>query len=79
MTHTLTQIVKGNIANLSHIRGGVAYYSIKVEDSLYQLDIDVTTEEWKTTDLYPTYGAITLMRWIRKAIELDNGSFNQIG
>jgi len=76
MKHNLKQIVTGNIAVLSYVCAGVIYYNIDVEDVTYQLGIDSTDEEWKTTYLYPTFKAITLMRWIRKAIE--NGSLIQI-
>ena len=69
--HTLKEIVTGNQANLSYICEGKAYYRITVEESEYQLEIDSTDDEWKSTYLYPTFKAITLMRWIRKYMNSD--------
>ena len=76
MNHTITKIVKGTDALLTHICAGKVYYEIHVEDSTYQLEIDSMEDEWKTTYLYPRFKAITLMRWIRKGIE--NETFIQI-
>jgi hypothetical protein len=69
MKHTLKQIVTGTTANLTHVCAGKVYYQIDVENSSYQLEIDSTEDEWKTTYLTPSFKAITLMRWIRKGIE----------
>ncbi|HPI82452.1 MAG TPA: hypothetical protein PK122_04455 [Candidatus Paceibacterota bacterium] len=76
MKHTLKEIVSGTTAKLSYICAGMVYYDIAVGDSVYQLGIDSTDEEWKTTYLYPEFKAITLMRWIRKSI--DKGTLIQI-
>lgn len=75
--HTLTQIVKGTTAKMSHVVNGVVYYHIKVEDTYYELQID-TLDEKENKDIYftPSFKAITLMRWIRKAME--TGKFVQI-
>jgi len=72
LKHTLKQIVTGNTkANLTHVSKGILYYRIDVEDSSYQLEIDSMNEEWGNTYIYTEYKAITLMRWIRKAIEAE--------
>jgi len=76
MKHTLKEIVKGTEAHMSHVCDGKVYYAIVVENSVYRLEIDSTEDEWKTTFLYPTFKAITLMRWIRKGME--NEKFIQI-
>ena len=68
--HTLKEIIKGT-ADLSYVAAGILYFNIKIEDSIYQLGIDTMSDENKTTYWYTKYKAITLMRWIRKAIE-DN-------
>ena len=78
MKHTLKEIVKDNDAYLTHICAGKVYYVIHVDDSSYQLEIDTTNDEWKTTFLYPRFKAITLMRWIRKAIENKDETLIQI-
>ena len=72
LKHTLKQIVgNDNLAKLIYICYGVVYYQIDVEDSSYLLGIDSMEDEWTTTYLYPEFKAITLMRWIRKAIETE--------
>ena len=72
LRHTLKQIVEnGNMAKLTHICAGIAYYQINVGDSSYQLALNSMEDEWKTTYIYPVFKAITLMRWIRKAIATE--------
>lgn len=75
----LITIVKGTKAKMSHVCNGKAYFTIKSESHLYQLEINTNDLEWKTTYLYPEYKAITLMRWIREGIEKNDGSFVLIG
>jgi len=77
LKHSLKQIVSnGNLAQVSHICEGIAYYTIRVGSSEYQLMIDSNDGEWKATFLWPEFKAITLMRWIRKSI--DNGTLIQL-
>jgi len=71
----LKEIVKGNLATLMHVCEGKVYYQIKTKNHLYQLEINSCEEEWKTIYLVPEFKSITLMRWIRKGIELNDGSF----
>ena len=72
LRHTLKQIVeKGNMAVMTHVCVGIVYYQINVGDSAYQLALNSMEDEWKTTYIYPEFKAITLMRWIRKAIETE--------
>jgi hypothetical protein len=75
--HTLTEIVNGTTAKLSHICNGWVYYHIKVDDTYYELQID-TLDEKENKDIYftPTFKSITLMRWIRKG--MITGKFIQI-
>lgn len=76
--NTITEIVKGTYAKIQYICNGLAYYNIVVEDSIYQIIIDSTTDEWAKTHLELEYKAIILMRWIRKGIAADDGSFIQL-
>jgi len=82
LAHTIKEIVKNSEAVLSYVCEGKVYYEIHVlsttekPSGTYQLEIDSTTDEWKATYLYPTFKAITLMRWIRKGFE--NGKLIQI-
>lgn len=72
LKHSLKQIVSdGNMAKISHVCEGIAYYTIDVGDSSYQLMLDSMSDEWKATFMYPEFKAITLMRWIRKAIDTE--------
>ncbi len=71
----LVEIVNGTMAKLSHICNGKAYFQIETKEYLYQLEINLMNDEWKDVYVYSTYKAITLMRWIRKGIETNDGSF----
>jgi len=71
----LTTIVKGTMANLVHVCNGKVIYQIRTGNHLYQLEINSTEQEWETTYLTPSFKAITLMRWIRKGIEYNDGTF----
>lgn len=73
---TLKEIVgNNNMAVLTHICNGKAYYKIDTNNHSYQLEINCGDDEWKDVFILPTYKAITLMRWIRKAIETNSDKF----
>jgi len=67
----LKQIVmNNNLASFSHAIAGVLYYEVKTSDAIYQFPIDCTNaEDVGTATFNSTIKAITLMRYIRKAIE----------
>ena len=68
MNHELKAIVSsGNKASFSHYRDGNFFYVVKVHDKTYSFPIPI--EDAKGTTLFAEFKAITLMRWIRKAIE----------
>jgi len=71
----LTSIVKGTMAHMVHVCNGKVVYQIETGNHLYQLEIDSTLQEWETTYLLPSFRAITLMRWIRKGLECEDGTF----
>jgi hypothetical protein len=71
----LTTIVKGTMANLVHVCNGKVIYQIQTENHLYQLEVDSTLQEWETTYLEPSFKSIILMRWIRKGLESNDGTF----
>lgn len=71
----LTSIVKGTMANLVHVINGKVIYQIQTRNHLYQLEVDSTQQEWEYTYMAPSYKAITLMRWIRKGLESNDGTF----
>jgi hypothetical protein len=71
----LTRIVKGTTAHLVHVCNGKVIYQIPAGEHLYQLEIDSTEKEWETTYLTPSFKSITLMRWIRKGLEQQDGTF----
>ena len=83
ITHTLKEIVKENVANITHVCEGKVYYEIQVpttdferDNSIYQLEINSNSDEWKATNMFADEKAITLMRWIRKG--LKDGTFVQV-
>lgn len=71
----LTNIVKGTMANLVHVCNGRVIYQISSGDHLYQLEINSNEKEWESTYLTPSFKSITLMRWIRKGLEQNDGTF----
>ena len=72
---TIKTIVNGTEATLSHVCNGKACFKIMTAEHSYQLEIDLMNSEWKDVYVYSVYKAITLMRWIRKGIDSDDGSF----
>ena len=71
----LTSIVKGTTAHLVHVCNVKVVYQIQTREHLYLLEIDSTEQEWETTYLTPSFKSITLMRWIRKGLENNDGTF----
>ena len=68
MSQDLKAIVgNNNKAVFSHYRDGNFFYVVKVQNETYSFPIPV--EDAKGTTLFAEFKAITLMRWIRKAIE----------
>jgi hypothetical protein len=72
---TLVEIIKGNRAVMSHVCNGKAYFIIETTNNKYQLELDSTDGDWKTTHMQTEYAAITLMRWIRRGIDENDGTF----
>jgi hypothetical protein len=68
MSHDLKTVVRdGNKAKFSHYRDGKFLYLVMVQDQTYNVPIPI--EDAKETTLFAEFKAITLMRWIGKAIE----------
>jgi len=69
----LKTIVKGTKATFSHAICGVLYYVVEVGDDKYQFPVDMNNrDDVGTTTFVAEYKAITLMRYIRKAIDNEN-------
>jgi hypothetical protein len=66
MSVTITNLVKGQLARLDYICNGIAYFNIS---ETYQFPINLNDSEWKDVYIRTEYKSITLMRWIRKAME----------
>jgi len=64
---TIKEIVKDNIAEFSFYRQNHLYYKIKIEGDWYEFPIDI--EDLGTASLDSPMRAISLMRYIRMAIE----------
>lgn len=68
----LKEIVKDNTAKFSHAIAGVLYYVVETSNGKYQFPIDMNDrDDVGTTTFVDEYKAITLMRYIRKAMEKD--------
>jgi len=68
VSHDLKTIVRdGNKAMFSHYRDGNFFYVVKVRDQAYSFPIPI--DDAKGSTFFAEFKAITLMRWIRKAIE----------
>jgi hypothetical protein len=68
MSHDLKTIVSdGNKAKFSHYRDGNFFFVVKIQEKSYSFPIPI--EDAKGTTFFAEFKAITLMRWIRKAIE----------
>jgi hypothetical protein len=64
----LKTIVEGNNkARFSHFRDGNFFYVVEVEGKKYSFPISL--EEAKGATMLAEFKAITLMRWIRKALD----------
>jgi hypothetical protein len=68
MSHDLKAIVgSNNKAIFSRYRDGNFFYLVLVQGQTYSFPIPI--EDAKGTTLFAEFKAITLMRWIRKAID----------
>ena len=66
MTPSVKQIVKNNIARFSFYRSGNIFYTIEVDGQTYQFPVSL--EDIGGATLTAEFKAITLMRYIRKAV-----------
>jgi len=79
MKHSIKEIVKDNTAILEYSQSGKLYYSVEVADSTYSVTatkytfpVDVTNSDDVGDSRFElTHKAITLMRYIRKAIKSE--------
>ena len=71
MTPSIKQIVKDNVARFSFYRTGNVFYTVDVEGQKYQFPVSL--EDIGGATLTAEFKAITLMRYIRKA--LVDGTF----
>ncbi len=63
----IKDIVKNNVARFSFYRAGNAFYEVEVDGTKYKFPVSL--EDLGTATLLAEHKAITLMRYIRKAIE----------
>lgn len=64
------------MAYISHVCEGKVYFTIEVEKTMYQLELDSMDADWKGQHIGVEYKAITLMRWVRKG--MANGNLIQL-
>lgn len=62
-------VVKNNLATFSFLRAGNAFYNVVVDGVTYMFPVSL--EDIGGASLFATMKAITLMRYIRKAIEQE--------
>ena len=68
--NTITEIVKGNTAKYLFCEASCLVYEVKVKDLTYEFSIDMSDrKEIGNAVFNRTHKAITLMRYIRKAIK----------
>jgi hypothetical protein len=63
----IKDIVKNNVARFSFYRAGNAFYEVEVGGRKYKFPVSI--EDLGTATLLAEHKAITLMRYIRKALE----------
>jgi hypothetical protein len=63
----IKKIVKGNTARFSFYRAGYAFYEVEVDGMRYKFPVSL--EDLGTATLLAEHKAITLMRYIHKALE----------
>jgi hypothetical protein len=63
----IKEIVKGRMARFSFYRAGNAFYEVDVDGTRYKFPVSL--EDLGTATLLAEHKAITLMRYIRKALE----------
>lgn len=64
---TIKDIVKDNVARFWFYRAGYAFYEVNVDGTRYKFSVSL--EDLGTATLLAEHKAITLMRYIRKALE----------
>lgn len=70
---TLKEAVTNSTAKFSHAIAGVLYYNLFVNDETYQFSIDMNDkDDVGTATFVNEYRGITLMRYIRKAIDSES-------
>ena len=67
LTVNIKNIVKNNTAKFSFYRAGHMYYEVIVDGQAYRFPVSL--EDLGTATLLVEHKAITLMRYIRKALE----------
>jgi hypothetical protein len=69
---TLKEAITNTVAKFDHAIAGVLYYNLYVDDKIFLFSIDMNDkDDVGTTSFENTYKGITLMRYIRKAIEKE--------
>ena len=63
----MKDIVKNNVARFAFYRAGYAFYEVEVEGAKYKFPVSL--EDLGTATLLAEHKAITLMRYIRLALE----------
>ena len=74
---SIKEIVKDTVSIFSYACAGVLYYTVTVGEDTYQFPVDMNDrDDVGTTAFVAEYKTITLMRYVRKALE--SGDFIKI-
>ena len=69
---TLKEAIKNTTSKFSHACAGILYYIDYVGDEHYQFPIDMNNkDDVGTATFFSEYRSITLMRYIRKAMDKE--------
>lgn len=69
---TIKEIVKDTKSIFSYASAGVLYYVVEIGNEKYQFPVNMNDkEDVGTTAFVSEYKTITLMRYVRKALEKD--------
>ena len=79
MKHNIKEIVKNHIAKFEYFTEGNLFYSVSFDNVKYTFPVNVTdTKDIGNSTILRNYKAITLMRYIRKAMEGDELRYEKL-
>lgn len=65
----IKDLIKNNVVKFDFYRNGYAFYTLKYNNNIYSFPVELN--DLGNASIYAEMKAITMMRYIRKAIEND--------